>query len=352
MNSMRMRVISIGIIISLLTTLLTGCTDIENDNKKEVGANSKEYERVAIISPPILSVYLGTVPDKNRIVGVNSRAYDTANQKVIKELFPSYDKVDTSFINKKFITNTEQLLKLDPDIVFYYGNAQKKGIEKLTIPTIDMLYNKSQDPEKITIEWENNIMKLFNVEKENTIKKEWEKTNQRVEDILENIETKKKGLYIFSYINGKITVSGKNTYGDNFFEMSGIENVATDIEGNKEASMEQILQWNPEVIYIFLGMPASPIINNEVNDQDWSLIQATKDKAIYDIPQAAYSWGAPCEDSPLMPLWLIYKTYPSSLDKDEFIKEFKGYYKRIYDVELDDEIIEDVLNPKMMKKGK
>ncbi|MCT4688465.1 ABC transporter substrate-binding protein [Vallitalea sp.] len=344
MKSMRM--ITIIIIISLLFVQLTGCSKKDDEVAKIEGKNNT---RVTIISPPIFSIYLSASPKDSKVVGINERAFSTANENVLNELYPGYKDINTSFINNEFVVNTEELLKLSPDIIFYYGDNQKNGLDKLDVESVDMMISKNRDPEQMTIQWEKHLEEAFNISNENTIEKEWQISNKKADELLKNNSTKKKGLYVFSYINRKITVSGNNSYGDNFFNKAGIENVAKDIEGCKEVSMEQIYEWNPDIVFIFLGMPATPIINNKVTDQDWSLIQAYKDKAIYDIPQAVYSWGAPNADSPLMPLWLISKTYSNVLNKDEFITYLKGYYNRIYDIELNDELVEDILKPKEVK---
>lgn len=46
---------------------------------------------------------------------------------------------ETAFVSEGFVSNTEELLNLDPDIVFYYGDSQKSGIENLGIPTVDFM---------------------------------------------------------------------------------------------------------------------------------------------------------------------------------------------------------------------
>lgn len=354
MNSLRMR--TIIIILSLVLLQLAGCSNKDTrvstpttEDTIEAGIENKDNTRVTIISPPIFSIYLSASPKDSRVVGINARAFSTANEKVLSELYPGYKEINTSFINNEFVVNTEELLKLSPDIIFYYGDNQKNDLDRLDVESVDMMLSKSRDPQVMTIEWEKQLEKAFNIKNENTIEKEWELSNHKAKELLKDTSTKKKGLYIFSYINGKITVSGNNSYGDNFFDKAGLENVAKDIDGCKEVSMEQIYEWNPDIVFIFLGMSATTIINNQAGNQDWSLIQAYKDQTVFDIPQATYSWGAPSADSPIMPLWLISKTYPDLLSKNDFITYLKGYYNRLYDIELKDELIEDIFKPKKIE---
>jgi hypothetical protein len=48
----------------------------------------------------------------------------------------------------------------------------------------------------------------------------------------------------------KITVYGNNTYADTWFKKSGLKNAAAAVSDSAEVSMEQIYQWNPDLIYV------------------------------------------------------------------------------------------------------
>ena len=58
--------------------------------------------------------------------------------------------------------------------------------------------------------------------------------------------------------------------------------------------MEQIQAWNPDMIFVFQGVPAGAYLKNNIEGQDWSMIKAFQEKKIYDIPKTTYSWAAPC----------------------------------------------------------
>ena len=91
------------------------------------------------------------------------------------------------------------------------------------------------------------------------------------------------------------------------------------------------------------GVPAGAYLKNNIEGQDWSMIKAFQEKKIYDIPKTTYSWAAPCMDSPLMPLWLGSKAYPEKFTNEDFIKEFKDYYTRVYSISLTDQDIKAIL---------
>lgn len=116
--------------------------------------------------------------------------------------------------------------------------------------------------------------------------------------------------------------------------MSGIRNVAADLKGTVEVSMEQIYEWNPDMIIVFHDAPAKDILSNNIDGQDWSLLNAWKNGAVYDVPRTTYSWITPCADSPLLPLWLLSKAYPGLLSEAEVKTEITEYYQRNYEISL------------------
>ncbi len=311
---------------------------------------AEEIQRVVIISPPTTSVLLGVIPDSHRIVGINSRAFTTSNTEIISKLFPDWKNVETSFVSEGFVSNTEELLNLKPDIVLYYGESQKTGIENLDIPTVDFMVRGDYNPETVTIAWDSLMRKIFEVEGSASLQKEWGASNKKAKELLEPYTgEKKRALFLFSNTGGVITVYGSGTYADIWFEKSGLVNAAADVSGQAEVSMEQLYEWDPDDIYVFIGSPASAMLKNKIDGQDWSLLSAYKNNTIIDIPQAIYSWGAPSSDAPLTPLWLISKSYPELLSEDDFKTLFADYYNRMYDITLEKELIDIVLSPRQMQ---
>ena len=92
------------------------------------------------------------------------------------------------------------------------------------------------------------------------------------------------------------SVSGTDSfdaYAQSFFDKAGIQNSAVGVKGTAEVSMEQIYEWNPDMIIVFLDVPAKSIIDNSIKGQDWSLLDAWKNGAVYDVPRTTYSWITP-----------------------------------------------------------
>lgn len=94
---------------------------------------------------------------------------------------------------------------------------------------------------------------------------------------------------------------------------------------------------------VFHNAPAQTILDNTIEGQGWSFLAVRESKAVYDIPQTAYSWATLCVDPPLMPLWLISKTYPGLYGGVEFRSELSAYYERLHHVILTEVEVDSVL---------
>ncbi|GLC83329.1 ABC transporter substrate-binding protein [Lacrimispora brassicae] len=311
-----------------------------------------EIQHVVVITPPVTSVLLEVIPDNDRIVGLSPKAFAFSNADVIEKLFPNYKDVETTFVGDDFSINTEALLQLDPDLILYYGEVQKKGLENIGLPMVNFFSPKLTDPKEVTIAWDNLLREIFEADRSEGLQAEWEYSDEKVKEILaKQTGQPKRGLWVFSNMGGSLVVAGDSSfdaYAQSFFDKAGLINAASGIQGTAEVDMEQVYQWNPDIIFVFHNAPAKGILNNSIEGQDWSLLDAWKNQAVYDIPQTAYSWGAPCADSPLMPLWLISKAYPELFSEENFRRELAGYYERLHNVKLTGEDMNSILSLREM----
>ncbi len=306
--------------------------------------SAEKLNRVVILSPPISSIQYSVLKDMSRIVAVHPLTFRNANPGIIQKVFTNLDQVDSGFI-KGFNVNTEAVLNLNPDIVFYYGPQLKKGLENLKVPIVDFMNPKDRDPITVTSAWEGLIRDIFDVKNGKTIAEEWERLEADLAVSLKKAEGERlTGLMIFSNNSGKIMVSGDHTYGDYWLEMSGLINGADEIDGEKEVGMEQIYQWNPDIIYVFMGEKASNYLQG-IEGQDWSRVKGVQEKRVYDVPKGIFAWAAPSADSPLMVRWMLTKNDPSSFSGDEFNNIVKAYYKEHYHITLTDAMLASILEP-------
>lgn len=75
------------------------------------------------------------------------------------------------------------------------------------------------------------------------------------------------------------------------FDLTGGVNVAEDTISFSNVDMEQVLAWNPDIIYISnfaYGEYPEDILQNKIEGQDWKQINAVKSGKVYKIPMGEY----------------------------------------------------------------
>lgn len=305
-----------------------------------------EIEKVVIIAPPLLATYVNVVGDTNKLVGLHPRCLHEANPELLNLVVPNWADINTGFI-KGFTSNTEELLKMNPDVILVYGDFQKEGLENIDVPIVDFFIQDTQN-EVWSVAIDGLMREIFEIEGVTSLQDEWNEANKIVAEALSELadEDKKIGLMIRSIDQNNVLVRGANYYGDDWMKKTGLINAASDCQGDSaQVSMEQIYGWNPAVIYDFVGMDADRYLANEIEGQDWTFVEAYSNHQIYDMPRGMFNWGSPNVESPLALIWMTMKNYPDKIDQDFFNGYMKAFYDRQYGVELTDQMMAAILDP-------
>ena len=98
-----------------------------------------------------------------------------------------------------------------------------------------------------------------------------------------------------------------------------------------EVDMEQILNWNPDVI---LFAPGS-IYATVGEDAAWQGVTAIKDGAYYEVPMGPYNWmGFPPSVQRLLGMqWMAKVLYPDAVDYDMY-EAASTYFQMFYHCDL------------------
>lgn len=123
---------------------------------------------------------------------------------------------------------------------------------------------------------------------------------------------------------------------------SGGINIGADVEYSttNATSVEQILEWNPEVIFTSSMTPLTPA--DIYADPALAEVDAVKNKRVYAVPSGGFWWDPPSAESHLMMLWVAQVLYPESADFD-LRAEMKEHYEFLYAYELSDDEIDQIL---------
>lgn len=153
-----------------------------------------------------------------------------------------------------------------------------------------------------------------------------EKANAPVADIPENQRVR---VYM---ANPDLNTYGSGKYTGLMMTHAGALNVAAaSVKGTRQVSLEQVLQWNPEVIFVQDRYP--DVVKQIQNDPQWQSIDAVKNHRVWLMPEYAKAWGYPMPEAlAIGELWMAKKLYPSRYNNVDVDAKAQDYYQRFYRV--------------------
>ncbi|BBT71322.1 ABC transporter substrate-binding protein [Klebsiella sp. WP8-S18-ESBL-06] len=130
--------------------------------------------------------------------------------------------------------------------------------------------------------------------------------------------------------NPDLNTYGSGKYTGLMMQHAGAINVAAaTVKGARQVSMEQVLQWDPQVIFVQDRYPE--VVKQIVNDPQWQGIDAVKNHRVWLMPEYAKAWGYPMPEAlAIGELWLAKKLYPQRYKDIDVDAQAQDYYHRFY----------------------
>ena len=256
----------------------------------------------------------------DRVVGVADHVY---RDDLIQAVKPDIRSI--SPVGNGGNANIEAILKLQPDLVITWAwqpetirFMEEKGIRVIAIypenvedlykvmRLLGTIFQKEQKVETAIVEM-NEIFSL--------IRAKGTKRDQGM---------RRKMVYLGGRSN---LVSGSIGINNDLLELIGGVNVAGSINDRSTmVSLEQIVVWNPEVIFIWgnAGYSAPDIIDNP----QWRHIKAVREKRVYKLPE----WTTWSPRLALVALWMAKKAYPEDFADTDFEKVAGDFYRKLFHI--------------------
>jgi len=312
----------------------------------------KDASRVALTALPLPSVYAITGAPIENLVGMHPGSASAIENSIMAAMYPDLVNVPSNFIDGLDI-NIEELMTLDPDVVMYWAeyDNQYDVMTAAGIPAVGVKTQAGGDAMKTMESWLEIMGTMFgtNTEDGNASKvlEYGEQVQAEIAAVVEDIpeEEKVSVLYLYGHSADEISVSGNEFYGGFWIESAGGINSAAEISGHAIVNMEQIYEWNPDIILITTFTETMPedLYNNTIEGQDWSQVAAVQNGKVYKEPLGIYRWFPPSGDAPLMAKWMAQTLYPELFTYD-MVEEIKAYYEEFYQYTLTQEQAEGILN--------
>ncbi|QDH16610.1 ABC transporter substrate-binding protein [Swingsia samuiensis] len=129
-----------------------------------------------------------------------------------------------------------------------------------------------------------------------------------------------------------LRVDGKQTIIDEWIHIAGGKNAAQDLVGNKKpVSLEQILNWQPDIIII--GANAGDVTLLAKNGL-WSQILAVKNKRVYRNPTGLFPWDRYGPELLLQIEWARQIVQTGAVDEKDITQKVIAFYKKFYGISL------------------
>jgi iron complex transport system substrate-binding protein len=311
----------------------------------------KKINRVVMLPLPLPAMYYAITGSADKIAGIHPNSKSNMRKSMLGVIAPNLLKAPTGFVKGNDI-NIEELLKIKPDLIFFWGLYPKQltQLEAIHIPAVAVFTLKSRDPLDSVHLWINLLGKIFGEGKKTaeliahnnkTANEIYARTHEIPKD------KKPRALIIFNHSAREITVPGKGIYIQSWLEVTGAVNAAENAQGTTGVNMEQIYKWDPDIIYIsnFCNTYPSDLINNTVERQDWSKVRAVRERRVYKIPSGIYRWCPPSADASLMLKWLAQNHHPALFDDYTMSDEIHRHFAKFYDYDISQTQIESILHP-------
>ena len=307
-----------------------------------------------------------TIPDKvDRVVVLQHQTLNllvqmNATDKIVglmanwkQQLGDSYARLAPELRQKATLgdlthVDPEKLVALHPQVVFVTNYAPHEMIDSITalgIPVVAISLRHDQPGEKAKMNptlddeemaYDKGLREGITligeiVNKPAEAKALIEATDQGrkiVSDRLKDIPSEKR---IRAYMaNPELTTYGSGKYTGLMMLHAGAVNVAAaTVQGFKTVSMEQVIAWDPQVIFVQNRYPS---VVNEINSSpQWQAIDAVKNHRVWLMPDYAKAWGYPMPEAMgIGEVWMAKKLYPQKFQDVDMNQLANRWYQRFY----------------------
>jgi iron complex transport system substrate-binding protein len=251
--------------------------------------------------------------------------------------------------------NIEELLKSKPDIAFISGDigrnaGEAEKLDRFKIPYLIVDYS-TIEKQQFAISM---IAEALGVPERGDAYLDYynqciDLVQKRTKDILPD-----KKIRILHSVLEPTRTDPKQSLTTDWIRKANAISVSAErdlqlVDGEFYAGMEQILLWNPDMILVNEPSAHKFILK----DVRWSAMKAVKNKKVFQMPIGISRWGHPGSiETPLAILWAAKTLYPDLFKDINISTETRKYYKRFFDYELSDKLLEQILSGTKMRRKK
>jgi len=291
-----------------------------------------EVQRVVTAMYPLATQLVFLTGAQDKLAGIS----DFDINSTTKRIYPQIENIYRPVRHGAGDITVEEILKMNPDVLLLSKrNPQNANLRKLGIPTV---FLAMENPEQLM----QGIMLVGEImQKQERVRFVIDYCRQKLDYIRNKtamIQSKKKVYYAGPDM---LSTAGGDFYQNFIIEYAGGINVARDYKGGwSNISIEQLIVWNPD--FIFIGNYGTARVENFMGDKRLKIISAVQSKDVYMSLSYIGPWDVPNPESILGIMWLANKLYPREISFD-MKQEMKKFYTVCYGYTPDNQEIASVL---------
>ncbi len=249
--------------------------------------------------------------------------------------------------------NVEELVKMDPDLIFYFDKPQMvEQMQKMGLYVVPAKASSSIPPLSDT----KGILNVYAqalgdkkaIEKAAEYAKYFDEKLAMITTITSKIAEKDRPRVYFA--NQKLLWgAAKNSDRPEMIDLAGGICVTKDLAGGgqTEITMEQLVEWDPDFILIDHAgssgnAPAEEVIASLSSDARVNEISAVKKQQVKISPTGVFFWDSG-QQKILQVMWMAKLFHPDEFKDLDMKTELKSFYSKFFSYELSDEQAEKIL---------
>lgn len=349
---MSRKITSLLIAVSLVLTMITGCSSSERpaseldtsigtpiNTRIFVDSTGREVElptkvtRIVPSGPAAQIVLFAIAPDM--FAGLSNHWPNEA------EMYLDNDYYNLPVLGQfygKGGVNLEEIAKVDPQVIIDIGETKSTTVEDMDgiteqvgIPTVHIEATTSTMGDAYRM-----LGELLGREEEGErLAKYCEEVYNNTLDIMDRVGEEEKANLIYSVGEDGLSVISKGSFHAEIIDMVSnntaiVDDISSKGTGNP-VDMEQLLLWDPDIIIFSPGGAYSIVEDSE----EWQELKAIKNGTYYEVPSGPYNWiGTPPSVNRYMGMiWFTQLLYPEEAQYDLY-QETAKYYDLFYHCEL------------------
>lgn len=269
----------------------------------------------------------------------------------LRKVFPGVNDLPELFRSGGKV-NMEELLKLRPDVVSTIdGGATLTPFQQAGLPALNMDFD-TFDQLVPSIELAG---KVYGGEAATRAKAYGEYVNAKLAMVKSRLaslpDTEKPSVvHVASY--PPLVVDGGKSLIDGWIRLGGGTDSASGVKGTHvTVTMEQLLQWNPDVLVVetpggdqgLAANTARSVISEFEKAPGWKSLKAVQTNRVYLNPQGLYPWERFGPEEALQIQWIAKMLHPDLFKDVDIRAETRSFYQKFFDYQVTDADLDQIL---------